>query len=87
MAARLSKAGSAQKGRRRTGLSAMEGPLDPPIVQPWARQRTQAYEGRKLARALHVVLRTLLFLMVAQPGNWTVTKLIIFGASDGTVGT
>lgn len=37
----LSKAGSAQKGRGRTGLSAMQGPHDPPVVQPWARQRTQ----------------------------------------------
>lgn len=30
----LSEAGSAQKGRGRTGLPATEGPLDPPIMQP-----------------------------------------------------
>lgn len=79
----LSKAGSAQKGRGRTGLSAMEGPHDPPTVQPWARQRAQGPRGQKAGVRLACCIEG-----ISVPYGCPARELGSdqTGASDGTVG-
>lgn len=46
-----------------------------PLYSPGPDKEPKACEGRRLVCALRVVLKTLVFHTVAQPGNWTVTKL------------
>lgn len=45
-----------------------------PDKEPRAREGRRLACALRVACALYVVLETLVFHMVAQPGNWTVTK-------------
>lgn len=71
----LSKAGSAQKGGAELACLPWKDLMTLPLYSPGPDKGPRAREGRRLVCALRVVLKALVFHMVAQPGNWAVTKL------------